>query len=151
MHADLDQTAPLVSTLYAQACLSENLISLQYFHLLIFFFFLHFYSGLKTFFLKSVMAHLNIWVYAKKRFWQTDRQWIKYASLLLKFSYWTDIRNEPPHDKTNEMACVPSEDSCVPSEDSDQPGQMPRLIRVFPGRTVILLVLSWGGSNIDND
>ena len=29
-----------------------------------------------------------------------------------------------PHDKTNEMACVPS-------EDSDQPGHLPSLIRVF--------------------
>ena len=34
------------------------------------------------------------------------------------------------------------------SEDSDQSGRMPRLIRVFAGHTVILLVLSWGGSNI---
>ena len=32
------------------------------------------------------------------------------------------------------------------SEDSDQIGRMPRLIWVFAGRTVILLVLSWGGS-----
>ena len=32
-------------------------------------------------------------------------------------------------------------------KDSDQTGQMPRLIWVFTGRTVILLVLSWGGSN----
>ena len=32
------------------------------------------------------------------------------------------------------------------SEDSDQTGRMPRLICVFAGRTVILLVLSWGGS-----
>ena len=32
------------------------------------------------------------------------------------------------------------------SEDSDQTGRMPRLIWVFTGRTVILLVLSWGGS-----
>ena len=31
---------------------------------------------------------------------------------------------EPPHDKTNEMACVPS-------EDSDQPVHLPSLIRVF--------------------
>ena len=30
-------------------------------------------------------------------------------------------------------------------EDSDQTGRMPRLIWVFAGRTVILLVLSWGG------
>ena len=29
---------------------------------------------------------------------------------------------------------------------TDQPGWMPRLIRVFAGCTVILLVLSWGGS-----
>ena len=31
---------------------------------------------------------------------------------------------EPPHDKTNKMACVPS-------EDSDQPGHPPSVIRVF--------------------
>ena len=34
----------------------------------------------------------------------------------------------------------------VHSEDSDQSRRMPRLIWVFAGRTVILLVLSWGGS-----
>ena len=34
------------------------------------------------------------------------------------------------------------------SEDSDQTGRMPRLIGVFAGRTVILLVLSCCGSNI---
>ena len=81
--------------------------------------------------------------------------------------------NEPPHDKTNQMACAPSEDSDQPgyppslikvftvcmkklgslaihwvhSEDSYQTGQMTRLIWVFAGRTVILLLLSWGGSN----
>ena len=32
------------------------------------------------------------------------------------------------------------------SEDSDQTGRMPRLIWVFAGHTVILLVLLWGGS-----
>ena len=32
------------------------------------------------------------------------------------------------------------------SEDSDQTGRMPRLILVFTGHTVILLVMSWGGS-----
>ena len=31
---------------------------------------------------------------------------------------------EPPHDKTNKMACVPS-------EHSDQPGHLPSLIRIF--------------------
>ena len=34
------------------------------------------------------------------------------------------------------------------SEDYDQTGRMPRLIWVFAGRTVILLVLSWSGSFI---
>ena len=68
---------------------------------------------------------------------------------------------EPPHDKTNKMACVPTKTkislSICPvwsasllcaqwvakdpsflhadSEDSDQTGRMPRLIRVFAGRT----------------
>ena len=79
---------------------------------------------------------------------------------------------EPPHDKTNKMACALS-------EDSDQPGhlsslirvfavcmkkawvltyllseqrrrRMPRLIWVFPGRTATLLVLSWVDSYIPN-
>ena len=75
--------------------------------------------------------------------------------------------SEPPHDKTNKMACAPSEDSV-------QSGHPPSLIRVFAvrmkkawvisyplsaqrrhwsgwsesslGAKVILLVLSWGGS-----
>ena len=34
------------------------------------------------------------------------------------------------------------------SEDPYQTGRMPRLIWVFAGRTIILLVLSWGGYNI---
>ena len=34
----------------------------------------------------------------------------------------------------------------TPCEDSDQTGRIPRLISVFAGRTVILLVLSRGGS-----
>ena len=36
------------------------------------------------------------------------------------------------------------------SEDSDETGRMPRLIWVFAGRTVTLLVLSWGGSFYEN-
>ena len=41
-------------------------------------------------------------------------------------SRWPHIysTNEPPHDKTNKMACVLS-------KDSDQPGNVPSLIRVF--------------------
>ena len=34
------------------------------------------------------------------------------------------------------------------SEDSDQTRQLPRLIWVFAGRRVLLLVLSWGGSSM---
>ena len=34
---------------------------------------------------------------------------------------------KPPHDKTNKVACAPS-------EDSDQPGYLPSLIRVFAVR-----------------
>ena len=43
---------------------------------------------------------------------------------------------EPPHDKTNKMICVPS-------EDSDQPGHPPRLIRVFAVRMKKPWVLSY--------
>ena len=37
---------------------------------------------------------------------------------------------EPPHDKTNKMACAPSEDSDQPGHhaQSDQPGHLPSLI-----------------------
>ena len=81
--------------------------------------------------------------------------------------------NELPHDTTNKMTVHPaktqislglhpvwSESSLFAwrelgslaahwahSEDSDQTGRMPRLIWVFVGRIVILLVLSWGSSN----
>ena len=43
---------------------------------------------------------------------------------------------EPPHDKTNKMACAPS-------EDSDQPGHLPSLIRVFAVRMKKAWVLSY--------
>ena len=60
------------------------------------------------------------------------------------------VSYELPHDKTNKM-------TGVPSEDSDQPGHPPSLIRVFAVHMkklgsiaahtqVILLVLSCGGS-----
>ena len=79
---------------------------------------------------------------------------------------------EPPRDKTNNVAVRPaktqislgirpvwSESSLcaqwvakgpsflhADSEDSDQTGRMPRLIWVFAGRTLTLLILSRGGS-----
>ena len=46
--------------------------------------------------------------------------------------------NEPPHDKTNKVACAPS-------EDSDQPGHSPRLIRVIAVRMKKAWVLSYPG------
>ena len=79
---------------------------------------------------------------------------------------------EPRHDKTNKMAVRPAKTQIsldirpawsestlttwrsigslatywAHSEDSDQTGRMPRLIWVFAGRTLILLVLSCHGS-----
>ena len=44
--------------------------------------------------------------------------------------------NEPPHDKTNKMACAPS-------EDLNQPGHLPPLIRVFAVRIRKARVLSY--------
>ena len=61
-------------------------------------------------------------------------------------SYWAterdgttlrqETRNEPPHNKTNKMACAPS-------EDLDQPGHPPSLIRVFTIRMKKVWVLSY--------
>ena len=82
------------------------------------------------------------------------------------------MKYEPPRDKTNNVAVRPaktmirlgirpvwSESSLcaqwvakgpsflhADSEESDQTGRMPRLIWVFAGRTLIVFVLSWGGS-----
>ena len=68
---------------------------------------------------------------------------------------------EPRHDTTNKMSVRPvwSESSLsawrklgslathwAHSEDSDQTGRMPRLVWVFAGRTLTLLVLSCRGS-----
>ena len=49
--------------------------------------------------------------------------WISFVRLCVDINQKVAFlkRNEPPHDKTNNMACAPS-------EDSDQPWWMPRLI-----------------------
>ena len=86
---------------------------------------------------------------------------------------WRNKQNEPRHDKTNKVTVHPAKSQIslgirplwseslmcaqwvakdpsflhADSEDCDQTGRMPRLIWVFAGRTLILLVLSWGGSN----
>ena len=54
----------------------------------------------------------------------------KFSAVLHKIIY------EPPHDKTNKMACVPS-------KDSDQPGHLPNLISVFAVRMKKPCVLSY--------
>ena len=85
---------------------------------------------------------------------------------LLVFGKWTVF--EPQHDKTNKMSVRPAKTQISPvwsesslctewaaedlrfihedSKDSDQIGQMPRLIWVFAGHALILLVLSCRGS-----
>ena len=56
----------------------------------------------------------------KERRQEQKNQWKKKPSKKVKL-------NEPPHDETNTITCVPSE------EDSDQPGH---LIRVFAVRFI---------------
>ena len=50
--------------------------------------------------------------------------------------YWIITENEPRHDKTNKVACAPS-------EDSDQPGHLPSLIRVFAVQLKKAKILSY--------
>ena len=50
-------------------------------------------------------------------------------SISFSLFYLTQLTFEPPHDKTNKLACAPS-------EDSDQPGYSPSLIRVFAVHSV---------------
>ena len=66
-------------------------------------------------------------------------------------------------EKIRDASWQSQQNDCAPREDSDQPcylpslislccvlnGWMPRLIWVFGGHTVILLVLSWGSSNFN--
>ena len=112
--------------------------------------------------------------YARKTFLLHVRALVKSCGATLLSLKAKLKRSEPPHDKTNKMICVPS-------EDSDQPGHPSSLIRVFTvcsmgsgwpnvsscgqrrlirlgrcpgwsesslGAEVILLVLSWGSSTV---
>ena len=93
------------------------------------------------------------------------------ASLMLAARLLVALTNEPLHDKTNKMTFAPGEDSVQPGHPpslirvfavcsmglfmqtvkTDQTGGMHRLIRVFTqGAQVILLVLSCGGSNLND-
>ena len=51
-------------------------------------------------------------------------------------SHWAEFLETPPYDKTNKMACAPS-------EDSDQPGHPPSLMRVFAVRMKKAWALSY--------
>ena len=66
---------------------------------------------------------------------------IYYNQTAQMFTVWIDIWATTWQKQQKEAA---------PSEDSDQPGHPPRLIWVFAGRTVILLVLSCRGSFYDS-
>ena len=105
---------------------------------------------------------------------ENGEKWENYVQLRNLIIRKLKLKYEPRHDKTNKMAVRPaktrislgirpvwSESSLsaqrklgylathwAPSEDSDQTGRMPRLIWVFAGRTLSLLVLSWAGSII---
>ena len=117
---------------------------------------------------------LSIYVFSSFPFVLRERFgiWL-YQFLIIAYLFTFYILDESPHDKTNKMTVRPvktqislgicpvwSESSLstwrklgslanhwVHSEGSDQTEQMPRLIWVFAGRTVTLLVLSWGGTD----
>ena len=60
---------------------------------------------------------------------------LKFVKFMLLI-HGTFVAFEPPNDKTNKMACAPS-------EDSDQPGHAPNLIRVFAVRMKKAWVFSY--------
>ena len=64
------------------------------------------------------------------RSWHVIFSALKLCKTMLKYVH------EPPHDKTNKMACSPS-------EDSDQPGHLPSLLSVFAVRMKKAWVLSY--------
>ena len=123
---------------------------------------------------KSVHDHkITKWTHENKAIYTVSTQnWWVYLHFGVVTCTWTLLTCEPPHDKTIKMSVRPaktqislgicpvwSESSLsawrnigslathwAHSEDSDQTGRMPRLIRVFAGHTLILLVLSCRGS-----
>ena len=75
----------------------------------------------------SCIGWVSLWCLAflpeKKQFWHMSK--LKHRKQrYLKQNGGKKNEFEPPRDKTNKMACAPS-------EDSDQPGHLPNLIRVF--------------------
>ena len=79
-------------------------------------------------------SHTFLW--GKKEI-KCHQYWLK--DIKISFTYPNFVSRtsfEPPHDKTNKMACAPS-------EDSDQPGHSPCLIWVFTVRLKKARVLSY--------
>ena len=104
----------------------------------------HVYSFFTTFF--SEMSLLNnkllsfLWETNQENYWHLPDLRLSITTLnsaIIKLTKHSNIiLYEPPHDKTNEMACAPS-------EDSDQPGHPPSLIRVFADGMKKAWVLSY--------
>ena len=71
---------------------------------------------------------------------QTNLCGIHFLSKHWKYPMWqvwlAENQNKPPHDKTNKMACAPS-------QDTDQPGHPTSLISVFTVRMKKAWVLSY--------
>ena len=62
-------------------------------------------------------------------------------------SAWASAQSDQSHSLCAQWAAKDPSFLDADSECSNQTGRMPRLICEFSGRTCILLVLSWGGSN----
>ena len=74
---------------------------------------------------------------------KTNKMSVRLAKTLIGMGIRT-VRSESPLSAWRKLGSLATH--WAHSEDSDQTGRMPRLIWVFPGRTVILLVLSCRGS-----
>ena len=87
----------------------------------------------------KILAQKHIWCGMK---WKTIRKWAT--------SWQNQVNVRPVWSESSLSAwrkLGPLATHWAHSEDSGQTGRMPRLIWVFAGRTVTLLVLSRGGSN----
>ena len=77
------------------------------------------FAGRKGHCVGFVLLWLKLHVFCYEQT-QSNQVWY----ILILYDFLTSKGSEPPHDKSNKMACGPS-------EDSDQPGHPPNLIRVF--------------------
>ena len=98
------------------------------------------------------VSHCNLLIVTKtvkwnQRIWATSWQNQQNGMCAQRrlWSAWASAQSDQSLNCLHEEAWVHSYPLSI-SEDSDQTGHMPRLIWVFAGRTVILLLMSWGGS-----